>query len=800
MKIKLLVILDKGSSNNLTFLLSSNPSFSITTFKKDKLTEMNLSVKRFDMIVYLSKKFYSSDINLFQTIKKSFSIFVPIIAILGNYNDSVEQRALNIFDSILLEKDASKGLIDSYLFNIYKSFQAEKKLSFVNNLISIFENAVIVDDFHKVDKIIDNIYESGVINSVLLNLYENTILGIDFKVKQYGFERKTAFLKSIENGEYLDFIKNNYGKREFVSIDDQNFLQISGLNNAKNPLYKNLYYEQIQIGFLIISSDIFSDDPEFTNRIFSLLSMSIENILKAVIETKIKKESLISSEEILLRGLDNFLAYYILDVDEKEEDISVRFVSRNFSSLTGVKEFNLTNYENWIEVFFENEIENRDQIVKRTVSQSITEDVSVEHLLKGTRWLRIYTELVHLSGKTIVKGVICDISDIKQSELYLKEQKEIAERQNKDKSAFFVDFGYELRTSLNSMLGFSMLLINEDFNNEKRSKFSKIVKESGQKLLKTIDDILVLSKLEVDEVFLDDNVCNVYYFLKDFELKYSKILEENTEIDFIFIPRDSNTELLINTDCKRLKQVFDILITNSLKYTEEGTISIGYDIDKTNQMLIFYVKDTGIGIPDEAKEDIFDKYKQTDYNRINISPGISLAIAKEIVNKMGGEIWFESYLMEGTDFFFSIPLVEATESEASQVVETEVPTDFTFENLKILIAEDNDYAYEYIYELLIAHKVKLTRAVNGEQLMDIIQKKPSYFDIVMLDIKMPKKNGLECFYEIQEKEIEAKIIFQSAFSISYSDEIKINESGNIILRKPIDPDDLLESIKILVNK
>ncbi len=245
-----------------------------------------------------------------------------------------------------------------------------------------------------------------------------------------------------------------------------------------------------------------------------------------------------------------------------------------------------------------------------------------------------------------------DISARKQMESDLIIAKEKAEESDRLKSAFLANMSHEIRTPLNSIIGFSKLMQDNDFDDQQKKEFLSHVIDNGNSLLSIISDIMDISRIESGQIELRKTPVSVKEFLSRL-IERSKILLGEKKLEFRI---DTNSEdCTITTDQERLNQVFNNLISNAVKFTDEGFIRIGYRNE--GEVTTFYVKDTGIGIPAEFHEIIFERFRQveTEKKRKHGGNGLGLAITKSLVEMMGGKIWLDSFPGKGSVFYFSIP-------------------------------------------------------------------------------------------------------------------------------------------------
>jgi len=251
-------------------------------------------------------------------------------------------------------------------------------------------------------------------------------------------------------------------------------------------------------------------------------------------------------------------------------------------------------------------------------------------------------------------GHCFDITDHKQSEQELINAKEKAEESDRLKSAFLANMSHEVRTPLNSIIGFSELLADSDFDEDQKNEFIQKIISNGNNLLTIISDIMDISKLESGEIRIYKKQINVHKFITSIKNEFLiQVEEKNLELK-LFI-EDNNSEIVLTADDDRLRQIFYNLLSNAIKFTENGTIEIGYQ--PKGRMVEFYVKDTGIGIPEEFRDKIFERFRQADNTttRKYGGNGLGLAISKNLVELMGGKIWFDSIPCKGSTFYISIP-------------------------------------------------------------------------------------------------------------------------------------------------
>lgn len=246
--------------------------------------------------------------------------------------------------------------------------------------------------------------------------------------------------------------------------------------------------------------------------------------------------------------------------------------------------------------------------------------------------------------------------DLKQKNLELLIAKEKAEESDRLKSAFLANMSHEIRTPMNGILGFSELLKDDNCDEKSRKEYISVIIESGMQLLNIINDVLEISRIETGQIRIEHKEFNVNKVIADIGLFFQHIVKENHNTLVLDIPENTD-QLVLKGDESKLKQILTNLINNALKFTLNGVVTVGYSIK--NNFLQFYVKDTGIGIPEDFMSKIFDRFLQAEYNdQIKQSgTGLGLSICQRLIELMNGEIWVTTKKNEGSIFYFTLPIL-----------------------------------------------------------------------------------------------------------------------------------------------
>lgn len=416
----------------------------------------------------------------------------------------------------------------------------------------------------------------------------------------------------------------------------------------------------------------------------------------------------------------------------------------------------------------------------------------------------------------IIVSIEWDITQLELMRRELIESKEKAETSDKLKSAFLANMSHEIRTPLNAIVGFSRI-ISESDNAEERREYYEIVDANNERLLQLINEILDLSKIESGIVEFTYGPVRLHTLCKEIHDAHVFRCPQGVELRF-----DSPDEALsIHSDKNRIFQVFSNLIGNAFKFTTEGSVSYGYK--QEGERVVFYVKDTGLGIEPEKLGRVFQRFAKL--NNFAQGTGLGLSICKTIIERLGGEIAVSSEVGTGTTFTFWLPLEnviqdtetgtnshlpgEAVGTQPSEVLpakeDTPRPKEETTEKEEdlrttavetekatILIAEDTDSNFDLLNAIL-GRKYRLVRAKDGMEAVTMYDEVNP--DLILMDIKMPNLDGLEATRIIRQLSAEVPTIAQSAYAYEH-DRNAAEEAGcNDFISKPIAQEKLKEKIK-----
>jgi CheY-like chemotaxis protein/two-component sensor histidine kinase len=343
---------------------------------------------------------------------------------------------------------------------------------------------------------------------------------------------------------------------------------------------------------------------------------------------------------------------------------------------------------------------------------------------------------------------------------------------------------------MNGIIGFVELLKTPGLTGPEQKKYIEIIKESGNRMLNTVNNIIDISKIEtglvtpvLKHIDIIEKLDSIYDFFYE--------AANHKGIDLIFDKTNISGQVVCETDPIFFDSIITNLVNNAIKYTHQGSVKFGLSIEKSN--LKFYVQDTGIGIPAERQKAIFERFVQADIADTDAyaGSGIGLSITKSYVNMLGGKIWLESDKGNGSVFHFTLPY-KTTGLRIDR--NTNIEKNIVLNNkLCILIADDDEVSSELLEVTMKPYSKKLFFAETGVEAVDIY-KHHKEIDLILMDIKMPGLNGLQATEKIREFDKDVIIVAQTAFAM-HGDEQKAKEAGcNGYIPKPINKEKLFELI------
>ncbi len=408
-----------------------------------------------------------------------------------------------------------------------------------------------------------------------------------------------------------------------------------------------------------------------------------------------------------------------------------------------------------------------------------------------------------------IDGMIRDITERVLVYQELNKALKNAEESDRLKSAFLANMSHEIRTPLNGILGFAELLEDMKISEESRQHYVKVIRNSGMRMLNIINDIIDISKIEAGQVKaslketnINELTHNIYSLFKpEVEAKRIKFIVKNS------LPFE---EAYIQTDEDKVYAIFVNLVKNAIKFTNKGQIEFGYTFNVGNtssesvdlkngkpKELVFFVKDTGIGIPAEKLGIVFERFRQVnDTNTRNFEgAGLGLSISKAYVEMLGGRIWVESEYAKGSVFYFTIPYIIQPKTEIEKKVEVmPKPEVKPNKKYKILVVEDDKYSEMLLTLAVETFSKKYFKVKSGIDAVETCRKNPD-LDLILMDIRLPEMDGYEATRQIRQFNKNVTIIAQTAFGQSTESEKALESGFNDYIAKPLSVSSLVSVMK-----
>jgi signal transduction histidine kinase/CheY-like chemotaxis protein len=399
---------------------------------------------------------------------------------------------------------------------------------------------------------------------------------------------------------------------------------------------------------------------------------------------------------------------------------------------------------------------------------------------------------------------IQDLITISKTQKELEQAKVRAEESNELKSAFLSNISHEIRTPINSILGFSNALSDTNNRIDQQQEFISYISDNSKKLLKLINNLIDISKIDSNQLSIDTDYFNIDHVLKDLQTRY---LNQSKALNLDFTTNTIDDGEFIKTDKNKFIKIYENLIENSLKFTEHGRIEIGYFKNK-NDDCIFYIRDTGVGIPNEKQESIFDIFRQAETwnSRKYEGSGLGLSLSKRLIDLLNGELWFESKENSGTNFYFRLDgsgkdslaflndEIQDPNNEKHNVI-TSCDDTVGYAQKNVLIAEDVKSNFNYLNAIIEFTDAKVIWAKTGQEAIDICIRNNPKIDLVLMDIRMPEINGLDATKKIKEFNTNIPVIVQTAFAMNSERRDSIDAGADDFITKPIDPQTLMKILQ-----
>ena len=714
---------------------------------------------------------------------------------------SEEQYFEDVYRKIVNSSDEIIGATVFYT-NITYRMHSEKMWS---ALLKISEAV------HSVDTLEDLLAETHIQLSNLIDTTNFFVSLYDAEHDVYSFPYLVDKYEKIENirpkqlgksmTDYvrrtgLPLLADEKTDRELVAVGEVEMVGIP----ARSWLGVPLKTAGKIIGVMVVQS--YTLASLFSERDLELMSFVSDHIAMAVERKKLEQEFRANEERLKI-------AQKIAHVGHWELNLRTRIIR---ASAEGFRIWGFPAHSSHLAVSFAAEQihsvdENR---VYEAFNQLITGNKNLDiefKILRADNWqervLHLRGELNYEDGVAVkVLGMVQDVTEQNLVHEDLRRAKQKAEETNELKLAFLANMSHEIRSPMNAIVGFTRLLSHHDVSDNQRLEYQNFIINSGNNLLQLIEDIIDVTKIEAGQFSFNDDVCEINSILHGLHSSFNKqkeLLEKKNIQILIELPTD-NEELTIISDELRVKQILSNLIGNALKFTQRGHVKFGYvwENPKSKKVLKFFVKDTGIGIPSDKIDLIFSRFGQVIDRRVkHIGTGLGLSISKYLVEHLGGNIWVESEVGEGTTFFFSLPYRPSNSVKKIMPPKRKV-LKYSWKHKKILIVEDDKINQTLIIDTLLRYdkNLEISLAQNGQEAIEKLE--VSYFDLIIMDIRMPIMDGNETTKHIRTRMPEPRsktpILGLTAHAMKDERRKSFASGMNDFLSKPFIPEELFEKI------
>ncbi|WPZ11444.1 hybrid sensor histidine kinase/response regulator [Roseivirga spongicola] len=641
--------------------------------------------------------------------------------------------------------------------------------------------------YSKLDQMVDELGESAQpnYNLIVLNEVSFYIDEMEKDIDTYRTDPKPGLLKSFNN-----------------ALDESLFLIDSLKQNIEDERVKNLYdslsslvnqWAKVQTQIGAINSDILESTlDDLAEKIESIPQTIEEDTIeeepkkgffgkllsrKKKDTTQVPKESSRIRQEIL-----DELVQARTASEKQDKEIKRKLSSLNEEAAELQDE--IVYLINELQLI---ELDNDNQKVAK--AEVMAKDTNQEIVVFST-----------LTSLLLVITIITQVNYLARNKKYqnaLRSAKRNAEDLAHAKERFLANMSHEIRTPMNAIAGFTNQLLKSDMSPEQKDQL-EVVKNSSDHLIHLLNDILDLSKLQANKVTLEKEIFDVkstlFEVIRIFEDKASaKGIKLKTE--FESVPK------YVNGDPHRLRQMMTNLVSNAIKYTDEGSITLSASIHEKSGKdvtLRLAVKDTGLGIAKEKQKKIFEEFEQANSSDQRQGTGLGLAITNMLTNLHKGTIEMESEEGVGTEISLYIPYQIG---KLDKTVDNNKPEEeIKLSDLKILIADDEPFNLKLLEAVFKHHEVELISANDGTQALEAL--KNEKFDIAILDVKMPGYSGFEIVEKIRNNgsvNKKSPMMALTATISNYERELSKTSGFNHIMRKPFDEQEFLEVIETLTN-
>ncbi len=388
----------------------------------------------------------------------------------------------------------------------------------------------------------------------------------------------------------------------------------------------------------------------------------------------------------------------------------------------------------------------------------------------------------------------------KKLEKELRQSREEAQRNEKIKTAFLNNVSHEVNTPLNAIYGFSEILKSKFNKNDTEYEQASYIFNHSKILLKLFKDIMDYSAFEAGNIDIKKEEINIYQVLEKISSKYNvKIIGElKKDIEIIVNVNNDFKEAILISDKEWTTRILEELISNSIKFTIKGAITVGYEIN--HEHIIFYVNDTGVGVPENEKDSILNSFTHGENHFVSLhrGTGLGLNIINSLVKHLGGKMWFESKEGKGSTFYFSLPSIDVKNYILNNKTVDFLPYSELLKGKKIIIAEDNDNSFEHLKSHLTKEAKEVSRVKSENELIEMLNKNSKTYNLILYDVYIPKLNNISFLQTI--KSSYPDILIVGMFSGDFELSAEPGNNFDATIKKPFSKKKLYEILASILSK
>jgi PAS domain S-box-containing protein len=710
---------------------------------------------------------------------------------------------------------SGKGMLsDDFYSQVVKDGQVEKDIIQLNRLYSTFSRIYqVIVNVREKDEVLHKIctiaVTYGKLQMAWFGLIDNTgryLKPVVYAGKEQGYLENMIIELSDDKQSIGPVVQS---LREGKCILCRDISSDPRTVNSRKELLKRGFRSSITVpirekSFVIGAFTAFAYDmmmfDELELQLFEEIGRAISFALDTIEKEKQRNiivEELEKSEERFKEMFDNApMAYH--ELDDKGHIVKI---NNTELAMLGYKADEIIGCPAW-NLVYDREASHERVLKKLKGDEPLSNNNEFNLVRKDGRQIVVLAQDSLLrNNKGIVTGIrtiLQDISELKKAEKELLVAKEKAEESDRLKTAFLHNITHEIRTPMNAIVGFSGLLNEPALAPDERNHYTEIIVQNSNQLLSIITNIVNIATVEAGQEKVSEKQINLNSAIRQLKDQFMlNAMNQNISLNCSTICQDEDVEII--TDPIKLKEILGNLIENAMKFTPKGSVDFGYDVK--GEFLEFYIKDTGIGIPAEMHDAIFRRFYQVemDSDRRFSGSGLGLSISQAYVELLGGKIWLISEPGKGSEFFFTIPYKKADVGSSNGILEKKQPAVESERPKTLLIAEDEDLNFLLLEKLLTGANVRIIRAVNGREAVEVCKSNPR-IDLVMMDLRMPVVNGYDATKQIKEFCPDLPVLVQTAY-VNDADRNKIFECGcSDVICKPIEQEILLFKIRQLIDK